>query len=706
MAKMILCEKPSQANDISNIFQNIERKDGYIKVNDPLVNGTAYIVWAVGHIIELKLPHEYNKKYEDFNNYPILLKTDDFKFKVSEDKRKIFNTIKKVYKDFDISEIIIATDSAREGENIAYKIINFLDIDTNTKISRLWISSTTNESIKNGFKNLLPGKETYNYYVEARTRECSDWLVGINLSRHFTKIATELGNSGVIHIGRVASPTLNLVNIREEKIKNFKSKKYYKVEGKIQKDNITIKSELKNEFDTEDDLHTFLFENDITDLSQKGIVHDVTKETKYSMPPKFYDLTSLQEDMNDIYKYSAKETLKIAQSLYEKKLITYPRTDSRYITEHELKTLQKMKSYLEGITNVELNNELTNIKLVDDSKVDDHYAILPTGKNFNDSDLNEKEINLLSSIVKNVAMNFMNKEEFEITTVIVAVKSLEFIFTGKVITVPGYKAIENNIKQDNIIPEFTVNEVVDVELDLLEKITQPPKRYTEKTLLKAMANPIEALENEGLKSTLKETKGLGTPATRADIIENLKKNKYIQVQKNKIYITKNGILSCKLLNDHLLSKADMTGIWEQYLKDIGKGKKDDKKFIDTVNSMILKTINTEFESDENLKQLVKQKSESNNICKCPKCKDGYVTKRKNLYGCTNYKNGCDFTLPNKLLEKNITNKHIKDLCEKNMTDEIKGFISKKSGKSFNTRLTLDKNYKIAFSFDKRGENNE
>ncbi|UBH09801.1 type IA DNA topoisomerase [Macrococcus armenti] len=703
MAKMILCEKPSQANDISNIFQNIERKDGYIKVNDPLVNGTAYIVWAVGHIIELKLPHEYNKKYEDFNNYPILLKTDDFKFKVSEDKRKIFNTIKKVYKDFDISEIIIATDSAREGENIAYKIINFLDIDTNTKISRLWISSTTNESIKKGFKNLLPGKETYNYYVEARTREYSDWLVGINLSRHFTKIATELGNSGVIHIGRVASPTLNLVNIREEKIKNFKSKKYYKVEGKIQKDNSTIKSELKNEFDTEDDLHTFLFENDITDLSQKGIVHDVTKETKYSMPPKFYDLTSLQEDMNDIYKYSAKETLKIAQSLYEKKLITYPRTDSRYITEHELKTLQKMKSYLEGITNVELNNELTNNKLVDDSKVDDHYAILPTGKQFNDSDLNEKEINLLSSIVKNVAMNFMNKEEFEITTVIVAVKSLEFIFTGKVITVPGYKAIENNIKQDNIIPEFTVNEVVDVELDLLEKITKPPKRYTEKTLLKAMANPIEALENEGLKSTLKETKGLGTPATRADIIENLKNNKYIQVQKNKIYITKNGILSCKLLNDHLLSKADMTGIWEQYLKDIGKGKKDDKKFIDTVNSMILKTINTEFESDENLKQLVKQKSDSNNICKCPKCKDGYVTKRKNLYGCTNYKNGCDFTLPNKLLEKNITNKHIKDLCENNMTDEIKGFISKKSGKSFNTRLALDKNYKIAFSFDKRGK---
>jgi len=703
MAKMILCEKPSQAKDISNIFQNVERKDGYIKVNDPLVNGTAFIVWAVGHIIELKLPHEYNKKYEDFNNYPILLKTNDFKFKISDEKKKIFNTIKKVYKDFDIEEIIIATDSAREGENIAYKIINFLDIDDNTKISRLWISSTTKESIKNGFKNLLPGKETYNYYVEARTREYSDWLVGINLSRHFTKIARELGNYGVVHIGRVASPTLNLVYIREEKIKNFKSKKYYKVEGTIVKDNISVKSELKNEFDTEDDLHTFLFDNDITDLKQKGIIKKVEKEIKYSMPPKFYDLTSLQEDMNDMYKYSAKETLQIAQNLYEKKLITYPRTDSRYITKYELENLKRLKQFLEDITKTNLNNEITNKGLINENKVDDHFAILPTGTQYNIEQLSDKESNVYKTIVKNIAMNFMDKEEFEVTTVEVSIKKLEFIFTGKVVKNKGYKNLLKSTAEDNIIPQFNENEEVDIELDLLQKNTTAPQRYTEKTLLKAMSNPIEALENEGLKSTLKETKGLGTPATRADIIENLKNNKYIQVQKNKIYITKSGILSCKLLKDHLLSKADMTGIWEEYLKEIGKGKKNDEKFIDTVNSMILKTINTNIENPDDIKHLVKEKAESNNICKCPKCNEGYITNRKNLYGCTNYKNGCDFTLPKKLLEKTLTEKTIKDLCINNITNEIKGFVSKKSGRSFNTKLTLNDDYKIAFSFDKKGE---
>nr|ACZ68702.1 DNA topoisomerase III [Staphylococcus aureus] len=234
---------------------------------------------------------------------------------------------------------------------------------------------------------------------------------------------------------------------------------------------------------------------------------------------------------------------------------------------------------------------------------------------------------------------------------------------------------------------------------MLEKETTPPKRYTEKTLLKAMANPIETLEDEGLKSTLKEVKGLGTPATRADIIENLKKNKYIQVQKNKIYITKNGILACLLLEGHLLSKPDLTGQWEKYLNGISKGEKDDDSFINTINEMIKKTINEEVKNKESIQKVAKEKVSTNNIAKCPACDNGYLIDRKGFYGCTEYNNGCEFTIPKKLLEKSIPPTVVKALCESKTTKKLKGFKSKKSGKSFDCKLILTKENKLQFSFD-------
>ncbi|EVV88963.1 transfer complex protein TraI, partial [Staphylococcus aureus W21472] len=450
--------------------------------------------------------------------------------------------------------------------------------------------------------------------------------------------------------------------------------------------------------DSEDELHEFLFENDITDLTQKGLVTDIEKEIGYTMPPKFYDLSALQEDMNDKYKISAKRTLEIAQTLYEKKLITYPRTDSRYITEDEKEMLLENIDYLKEITKINLNNELTNNSLINPSKIEDHYAILITGNDFNKVDLKEEEINVYKSILQNVAMNFMDKEQYETTTIEIAVKKLMFEVKGKIIQDNGFKALLNKQKtSEETIPNFEKNEEVDIELDLLEKETTPPKRYTEKTLLKAMANPIETLEDEGLKSTLKEVKGLGTPATRADIIENLKKNKYIQVQKNKIYITKNGILACLLLEGHLLSKPDLTGQWEKYLNGISKGEKDDDSFINTINEMIKKTINEEVKNKESIQKVAKEKVSTNNIAKCPACDNGYLIDRKGFYGCTEYNNGCEFTIPKKLLEKSIPPTVVKALCESKTTKKLKGFKSKKSGKSFDCKLILTKENKLQFS---------
>ncbi|WP_436868532.1 DNA topoisomerase III [Staphylococcus equorum] len=699
MNTLILCEKPSQAMDIGAVFKSKKKKDGYIEISDEQMNVSGFLTWAVGHLVELKEPQEYDEKYQKFNNYPILLNKDEFEFKVSTKTKDQYNKIKKIFKENKIDKVIIATDPAREGENIAYKILNQLKVTEKVTIERLWLTSKVESSIRKAFENLLPQEKTYGFYKEGRARELSDWLVGINLSRHFTKVSRELGNDGVVHIGRVSSPTLNMVYVREKNIKSFKVEKYYKVSATVNKEDKSIKTELKNKFNTEDELHEFLMENEITDLSQKGLVNSVEKEIGYTTPPKFYDLSALQEDMNDKYKISAKKTLEIAQKLYEKKLITYPRTDSRYITEDEKQMLIDNLSYMKEVTQSSLNNDLTNQGLINPSKIEDHYAILITGKDFKEIDLQEDEKNVYKSILQNVAMNFMNKEKFETTTIEIDVKALRFEIKGKVVQDKGFKILLNQKDKEETIPDFKKDEEVDVELDLLEKETTPPKRYTEKTLLKAMANPIETLEDEGLKSTLKESKGLGTPATRADIIENLKKNKYIQVQKNKIYITKNGNLACLLLEGHLLSKPDLTGQWEKYLNSISKGEKEDDSFINTINEMIKKTIQEEVNNKEEIQKIAKEKVASNNITKCPACDNGYLIDRKGFYGCTEYNNGCGFTVPKKLLDKSISPQVVKVLCEKKKTNKLKGFKSKKSGKTFDCKLVLTNENKIQFNFD-------
>ena len=603
MKTLILCEKPSQAMDISTVFERKTKKNGYLEISDTDLNIDGFLTWGVGHLVELAMPYEYDEKYQDFNEYPILLEKKDFKFKVSDDTKDQYRNIESIFKNNSIDKVIIATDPAREGENIAYKILNQLNVTDEVTIKRLWLTSKVETSIKKAFKNLLPKESTFGFYKEGRARELSDWLVGINLSRHFTKVARSLGNDGIIHVGRVSSPTLNMVYTREKNIKNFKSKKYYQVGAEVHKNNNSYKTVLKNRFNTEDELHEFLFENEITDLEQNGIIESIENEVKFTMPPKFFDLSALQEEMNDKYKYSAKETLKIAQSLYEKKLITYPRTDSRYITEDEKSMLEDNLEYISEVSGSKLNNKLTNSSLINPSKIDDHYAILVTGENYNEVNLTEKEKKVYLSILINIAKNFMEKEKYEVTNIFINVKNLEFNLKGKTIIDKGFKLLELEKDNDNeqILPKFNKGEEVKVLLDLLQKETTPPKRFTEKTLLKAMANPIETLEDEGLKTTIKETKGLGTPATRADIIENLKINKYIQVQKNKIYITKNGILACRLLEDNLLSKPDLTGQWEQYLSCISTGEKSDDTFIRTINEMIKKTINEEVKNSDEIK---------------------------------------------------------------------------------------------------------
>lgn len=699
MTSLILCEKPSQAMDIARALGINNKYDGYIEVSDEVLGDTTLITWAVGHLVSLADPVEYDERFSDFAEYPILFDKEEFKYVVNDKTRVQFNIIKRIIQKSDIQSIIIATDPAREGENIAYKILNKIRID-NIEIQRLWLQSRDNKSILKAFNNLLPGEKTYPLYVEARTRELADWLVGMNLTRYYTQLSKQYNNNDVIHIGRVSTPTLSLIYEKEKSIKAFKKSKYKQIQANINKDNQKIKILNSKKFSNEDELLNYFSENNISSDQVTGLVKSVKDEEKQTIPPKFFNLSTLQSHMNDKYKFSAKETLKTAQSLYEKKLISYPRTDSEYITENEYNDLkQNFNIISDYFTNINFKDEMTNNSLINPSNVDDHYAILITNNSNENHNLNEKEQALYKEIITNIAMNFLDKESYLETNVLISVNGIDFTVKGKVVKDKGYtQLIDTQKKSVEVLPKFTENESLDITLNILDKETQPPKRLTEKTLLKVMGNPKAILEDDNLTDILKETKGLGTPATRADIIENLKDRKYIQIQKNNIYMTKKGVFLCELVKDTLLAKADMTGQWESYLKEIGRNNKNDDTFLANIKDMIRKTINKPIDNNESLESLVEQKKESENVTKCPKCKTGYIVRKKTFYGCTEYKNGCEFTVPGTLLDKKLSEMVVKDLCDNHKTNKIKGFVSAKNGKNFEARLVLIDN-EIKFDFN-------
>ena len=290
MTNLILCEKPSQAMDISKALGIENRYDGYIEISNKVLEKDTLITWAVGHLISLADPVEYDEKYSSFEEYPMLFEKEEFKYVVNEKTRKQFNVIKRILEKSNIDTVIIATDPAREGENIAYKILNKIGIN-DIEIKRLWLQSRDNKSIIKAFNNLLPSEKTYPLYIEARTRELADWLVGMNLTRHYTRISKAYDNNDVIHIGRVSTPTLNLVYEKEKSIKDFKKSKYKQIQASITKDSQTIKILNANKFNNEEELLEYLSNNNISSQEVTGTVQDISNEEKQSQPPKFFNLS-------------------------------------------------------------------------------------------------------------------------------------------------------------------------------------------------------------------------------------------------------------------------------------------------------------------------------------------------------------------------------------------------------------------------------
>lgn len=701
----ILAEKPSQAKAYSEAY-NVENRDKSsitLKPCETFKNG-AVITWGIGHLVELKMPADYDEKYKywDIKNLPII--PDKFGYKISKDKRVHFDAVAKILNSS--SEIYIATDIDREGEAIARLIIN--QAKANDKpIKRLWINSLEVDEIRKGFNNLKEGKETYNLFMEAQARQKADWLVGMNLSQLFTISLQQKGFKGSLSIGRVQTPSVVLINERQKDIANFISKAFYQIESKFESENGVYTGLADVKEDKKEVVQELLKKHEI-DSADDGYIQSLDKKEKRTKSPKLHSLSTLQTVANKKWKYSPSDTLKIVQDLYEKKLLSYPRTDCNYITDSEYKYLLANIEDYKKVANVSFETVSTEPKsrYVNSKNVEEHYAIIPTKiipKKDTVDALSDKEKNVYEEILINVLGMFHEDYIFEETTVITNVKNLEFKSTGKVEIDKGWKGIlktneKTNDSKEKSLPLLTEKEEVKANVKLKESFTTPPKPFSEGDLINLMKTCGKFVENEEDSEILKNVEGIGTEATRASIIERIKAQEYIEVKKNIVSVTKKGEILCETVKGTLLASPSMTAKWELYLKKIGEGKATQESFVENTTKFIEKLIE-EVPGQMGNKKMVDSIDESNkldSVGTCPVCKKGQLNDRKTFYGCSEYNSGCKFSISKKILDKKLTQKNINDLIGKGITSKIKGFKSK-AGKSFEAQLKIDKG-KVTFEF--------
>ncbi|MEH7335396.1 DNA topoisomerase III [Neobacillus drentensis] len=583
MAKsVVIAEKPSVARDIARVLNCNKKGNGYLE-------GNKYIVtWALGHLVTLADPESYDVKYKTWNLEDLPMLPDRLKLTVIKQTGKQFNDVKSQLIRKDVSEIIVATDAGREGELVARWIID--KVKVNKPIKRLWISSVTDKAIKDGFANLKPGKAYDNLYASAVARSEADWYIGLNATRALT---TRF--NAQLNCGRVQTPTVAIIAAREDEIKNFKAQTYYGIEAQTLNNLKLTWQDAKG--------NSRSFDKEKTDAivkklgNQNAIVTEIEKKPKKSFSPALYDLTELQRDANKIFGYSAKETLNIMQKLYEQhKVLTYPRTDSRYISSDIVGTLPERLKACGGGEYRPLANKILSkpIKVskafVDDSKVSDHHAIIPTESYVNFAAFTDKERKIYDLVVKRFLAVLFPAFEYEQLTLRAKIGDENFVARGKTIFTIGWKEVYGNRFEDDdaaddlreqILPRFEKGDTLNVKLIAQTSgQTNPPARFNEATLLSAMENPTKFMEtkNKQLAETLKSTGGLGTVATRADIIDKLFNSFLIEKRGKDIHITSKGRQLLDLVPEELKSPA-LTAEWEQKLDQIAHGKLKKEVFI-------------------------------------------------------------------------------------------------------------------------------
>lgn len=577
-------------------LESAAKKDGYIE------NGEYIISWCIGHLVAAAFPEEYDAKYSkwDYADLPII--PDSFKYKIYGDKQKQFKVIKRLMHRKDVTEIVNACDAGREGELIFRLVYNMANCKK--PIKRLWISSMENAAIREGFENLKDGGEYDNLYYSALCRMWADWIVGINATRLFSILYGK-----TLNIGRVQTPTLALLCDRHNKIAFFRKEKYFTVELTL--GGVKAETERLDNENTSKEIIT------ACEHSQAVCV-SVTKETKTEQPPKLFDLTTLQRAANWIYGYTAKQTLDYAQALYEKKLITYPRTDSRYLTEDMVETATAVIRLGADIPPFDKAPDFFPeiSRMINNSKVSDHHALIPTLE-IEKADLSAiptGELNILKLVLCRIISASAESYVYENTTAVFECGGYTFTAKGKEIVSEGFWTIEKLIypKTDNaesapLVKFYKGQLFAGAAPELKEKYTQPPKPYTEDSLLSAM-------ETAGAKevSADAEHKGIGTPATRAAIIEKLIQTGFAQRNGRQITPTKSGILLASVLPDTLIS-AQLTAEWENKLAEIAIGKSSPKEFMQGIKSMITELTQRYREFDSTRENPFKSETQNNSL---------------------------------------------------------------------------------------------
>ena len=575
---LVLAEKPSVARDIARVLGCKQKGDGCI------IGPNYIITWALGHLVTLADPDAYDDKYKAWRLEDLPMLPDKMKLVTIKQTAKQYRAVSALMKREDVDKLVIATDAGREGELVARWIM--MKAHCKKPAYRLWISSQTDKAIKEGFQNLKPAKEYDNLYHSAQARAEADWLVGLNTTRALTcKYNAQLS------AGRVQTPTLALIVKREEEILAFQPKDYYSLQAVFKGFNATFRDKKNN---TRFSDKAFVEKIAESTKNKKGIVAKVEKTAKKTPPPAAYDLTELQRDANKKYGYSAKQTLSLMQSLYEyHKVLTYPRTDSRYITDDIVATIpERLRAMAVGpyqSSAMKLARSPIQTKyIVNNAKVTDHHAIIPTEQSPNLAKLSFEERNIYDLVVKRFMAVLSAPMEYDEVKLQIDVGDNSFYAKGKTIKSAGWKEFygmtddeedEDTENRSQDLPEIRQGVQLDVlNTKIISGKTRPPARYTEATLLSAMENPVGQIEDKDLKKIIATTSGLGTPATRADIIEKLFDNFSIERVGKEIHPTAKGKQLIKIVPADLKS-AELTAKWEQELQNISKGKANMKNFI-------------------------------------------------------------------------------------------------------------------------------
>ncbi len=675
--KVCIAEKPSVAREIASILGAKTKHDGYFE-------GNGYAVtYTFGHLCTLLEPKDYKPHWKswDLNNLPML--PEKFNTKVTEDSgiQKQFRIVKSLFEKADV--VINCGDAGQEGELIQRWVIN--QAEYKGKVQRLWISSLTEEAIKDGFKNLKEEERYDNLYYAGFSRAIGDWLLGLNATRLYTvKFG---GYKQVLSIGRVQTPTLAMLVNRYLEIQHFKPQPYWELQTTYRN---TVFNCEEGRFLKKEEGQAFADKVKASDFE----IVSVTKKKGKDYAPKLFDLTGLQVYCNNKFGFSADETLKLVQKLYEMKVVTYPRVDTTFLPND---VYPKVAGILQKLTNY---NEITapllgkkikkSSRVFNDKKVTDHHAIIPTGIETN---LQYNQQLVYNIIVRRFIAVFYPDSDISNTAVVGKADSVSFKTTGKEIITKGWRIVfEYNEEpkkvntEQSLLPNFEKGEKGPHEPSFLEKETKPPRNYTEASLLRAMETAGKQVEDDEMRDLMKEN-GIGRPSTRASIIETLFKRKYIERQKKLLIPTKTGIDLIGLIDNDLLKSAELTGLWEKRLKEIERGDYHAATFINQMKKMVDQLV---YEVRSN-KKTIRLSAENNNIKtapktskkktvsktvvgkECPKCKKGTLLKGNTAFGCSNYKNGCDFKLPFSFSEKKISENQLIRLLDKGSTTNLKGW---------------------------------